>query len=394
MTRRTWLGAVALFGSPPALVVVLIVMGSLWAAATQIAWAASALPYGGDAAALMLACFNAPFSAWLFANFLHLQRDLRDLRLPRQRWLTARSLGFFLTLIVVVPCGLVLSWRAGPLVVVLVALSAVVGMVGALLWTRLASGQHCEHSASAAGRSLALRVALGAPYAPASWQTRLLQLASVCVVLFGAPLLVIAFGRSLSSRTFAVLMHAAEFLGFIGAITLCWIGPLSRAVTLFNPARGGLTELALLPGLGTNAQRRRQLYRVVIGPPAIALTLLWWVAMAAAWLERAPDAAYIKLVVAFLVIPLFTLPIFLSQIAQAQAQTGRGRWVALSGMLTPLCGLTPMIWNLPLHAFAVVPSLLHWLGIGFAMLLLFLGGLSFLSLRNLAQRPHPFVDVS
>jgi hypothetical protein len=63
-------------------------------------------------------------------------------------------------------------------------------------------------------------------------------------------------------------------------------------------------------------------------------------------------------------------------------------------MLTPLCGLTPMIWNLPLHAFAVVPSLLHWLGIGFAMLLLFLGGLSFLSLRNLAQRPHPFVDVS
>jgi hypothetical protein len=390
MTRWGWAGAVAICASPQVLVMLLL-MFSIWAGTAEIIAAIDAVSYHGEVPALMLAGFNAPFAAWMFANFLNLGADLRELRTPQRRQLLIGALGFFLALMVVAPAALALSWHLVLRDVVVVVLGTVAGMTGAALWTVRARGRAAD-SGWVPNRSRELRVALGPPYAPTTWRARLLQFALLFAVLFGPALLVIAFGRSLSSGSFAAWMHAAEFLGVAVAIALCWIWPLSRTVALFNPLRGASTELALLPGLGNDRPGLGRLFLIAVWPPAVALVLLFVIAIGAAWLERPPSATYVKLAVEFSLVPLGTLPLFLGEIAQPRARGGR-LWLLIL-MLSPVYSVNSMIWNGSWQAFAALPQL-RWGGIaGVLMILIFIIGMSLLLLQKIRQRPHPFVDVS
>ncbi|HEX3983413.1 MAG TPA: hypothetical protein VHX12_06935, partial [Acidisoma sp.] len=284
-----WAGACATIGSSQSLIAMVVMLG-LWAGIAEIVSAANALHYHDEIAAITLTCVNAPFAGLLFANFLRLRYDLRELHTPQRRQLLAGSLTFFLVITVVAPCALALSWRLTLLDVLLVMLGPLTGAVGAALWTlhsrtRVAEPEVSPDRAIPArlfrripSHDRAIRLALGPPYAPASWRWRLAQFALVFMVLFAPSLLVIAFGRSLNSRDFAAMMHACEFLSFGAAIALCWLWPLSRALALFNPERGASTELALLPGLG-GRQSLWRICRLAVGLPALALAVLLLMAL-------------------------------------------------------------------------------------------------------------------
>ncbi len=134
----------------------------------------------------------------------------------------------------------------------------------------------------------------------------------------GAPLLVLLYEASLQPRAFPYVLHATEFVGFLAAIGLCWVWPLSRLVAIFNPERGALTELALLPGFGSGRQQLRRLYLVALGLPFAGLILLLISALVLVTLQHLRNGVYLQLTLEFLFIPLITLPILIGQHYQAE----------------------------------------------------------------------------
>jgi hypothetical protein len=288
MIRAFRASAVALCATPHLLIVMILMFG-LWAAAAEIHSALIAGSQGGQFVAVMLSIFTVPFSCWLFAKFLQLAHDLRELCMPKRWQLVAGALSFVLGLMWVIPCALLplAHWTAQDLLLAATGMPA--GLAGALLW-RVFGRQTPSRAAGFASPRQALRIVLGPPYAPVSWRMRVIQVALVFAVFAMPPVLVGVFGAALSRRNFAALVHAAELLGFLAAIGLCWIWPLSRAVALFSPSRGALNELALLPGMGEGRQRLWQLLRAAIGVPAVGMVTLLIVALGVAWREDLPGA--------------------------------------------------------------------------------------------------------
>jgi hypothetical protein len=197
-------------------------------------------------------------------------------------------------------------------------------------------------------------------------------------------------------RFLRVAFHASELVGLLAAMALCWTYPLKRVLALLDPKRGALTELAVLPGLGNGTRQRRQLYLVTLSLPTAALVGLLIVAVSAAWLENLPSSVYWSLAMQFAVFPLLTLPMLLSQLARRTEMTGI--FAPTAFLLGQAWTLTPTIWTWPmgwpplwsLHGPGifglVVAALLAWLLVLVGQIIYFL--------RELALRPHPFVDVS
>jgi hypothetical protein len=401
LTRRTWLLASAICGTPT-LLVPLLMMLALWGSAAEVYSVAIQAPHPGAYAAGMMVAVNLTFSGWLFVNFLKLSHDLREWRIPGYRRLLGAALTFILGFTVVAPCGFALSLDGGTYDALAVGLGACAGMVAALLWRMQSEAVGAHHArwpaetiprgkvARASTVWQALRTALGSPYAPVSWRRRALQLALLCCVLAGAPALVIVFGTSLGSRAFSTLLKVSEIAGLLGALVLCWIWPLSRAVALFNPKRGALTELAFLPGLGDGTQLRRRLYLAVMSFPAGSLTALLIIAESAAWIEQMPGDVYGKLALEFALIPLITAPALLGLMAQGRAMSG---WSFAPLLISQVVGLTPLIWMSSSQVLLSAPFL--WLGIAIVVFLLILTiGTSMYLLRKIAKRPHPFAEIS
>jgi hypothetical protein len=218
----------------------------------------------------------------------------------------------------------------------------------------------------------------------------LTQLGLLCGALLLAPVLVGVFGGSLSAPNFAILLHVAEFLSFIVAIVLCWIWPLSRVVILFNPERGGLSELALLPGLGDRDLRLRHVCRVVMSLPVAGLLTLLVMAFAVARLAHVAADAYVKLALEFLLIPMVTVPVLLAQIAQRKSQAV---WSVVFFMAAQTATLTVLLWTLSWNMYDL--QTLRWLIIAFVLVCLTVVVFTSLhSLRRISQRPHLFMDVS
>jgi hypothetical protein len=392
MMRWLWAGATALCGAPRVLVAILV-MFCLWGAVGEIVTAATTLTHRGEFAAVMMCSFNMPFAGVLFANFLHLARDLRELRLPHRRPLLAAAMAFGVVLMVLAPSLLAWSWHTGLVDVLLVAAAAIAGAALGWLGTlrgRARSQGRVRKMAGMIGRSQVLRVVLGPPYAPTSWLVRLTQIGVLSAALLIAPVLVGVFGGSLSEPNFAILLHVAELLSFLVAIGLCWIWPLSRMVILFNPERGGLSELALLPGLGERDLRLRQLGRVVMTLPLAGLLVLLLVALGVARMAQVADDVYIKLALEFLLIPVVTLPLLLGQIAHRGAT---GVWSVGFFMATQIIALTVLFWTLSSKILAI-PTL-RWLIVGFVLVTVTIVLITSLhSLRRISQRPHLFMDLS
>jgi len=377
-------------------------MLGMWGGFAEIyATVMRASDYLGEFGALAFVAVNVLISGWLFFNLLRLAQDLKRLRLPDHRHLLIAALAFIVTLTFVAPCALVLSLHGGTRDLVVVGMGSCVGIAAALLWryrgvltltrTRgLAQTPGRIEPARSLHAGQALRTALGAPYAPASWRRRSLEFAFVCAVLAGPPLLVMVFGSSMSYRSFSLVLHVSELLSLLAAIALCWVWPLSRALMLFDPKRGALAELALLPGLGDGRQQRRRLYLTTLSVPTAALVGLLIFALSAVWLQGLSNSVYVKLALQFAVFPLFTLAIILGQMVHTRA--GWKPWSVAILTVSPLSTFSGLIWNWSSDMLTV--KSLRWMSIAVLLLVIVLVGQITYLLRKLALRPHPFVDVS
>jgi hypothetical protein len=334
---------------------------------------------------------------------LALLQDLEELRIPQLRQLFAAALIFILAAVFVAPCALVwlLGGSAGD--VFRVAIGSIVGTVGALLWrsgSRARRAPGARLSAPAVIASVparrprpwrAVRVALGAPYAPESWKRRVLELAILCAVLAAAPLLVLFFEGSLSPRGFPILLHVAELVSFVIAIGLCWLWPLVRVVTLVTSQSGTLTELALLPGQGTGRQQLRRLCLVALSLPAGALLVLLVLALGLVALEHLPHAFYVKVALEFLLIPLLTLPALAGRLTKPG---GRDAWGGAMVLFSQTWTWLLIFWTTTPQSWQGFPRIFLWVAIAVvAVGLMFLVGMTVRSLRKLLQRPHPYVEV-
>lgn len=392
MTRWLRSSAVAVCATQHALIAIILTFG-LWAAAAELYSALIGQSHRAEFLALMLSIFTVPFSCWLFINFLQLAHDLHELCVPRRRQLLAGALSFVLALMWVFPCALLAlgHWAARDLL--LVALGMPVGLALALLW-RVFDRRAAAHAAGLANPRRALRIVLGPPYTPVPWSTRVIQMVLVCAVVAIPPVLVGVFGGVLSRESFAVLMHAAELLGFLGAIGLCWIWPLSQAVALFNPAHGALSELALLPGLGAGRQRLWQLLLALVGVPAVGLGALLIMSLGVVWHEDLPNAIYWKVASEYFLILITSLLFVLGQIARPR--TVGARFLPLL-MFSQIWTYSLPLWMVPWHVLQLFMTLrwLAWLTIAIV-----LSGLVFVvcfathSVREIFRRPHPFVEIS
>jgi hypothetical protein len=164
-------------------------------------------------------------------------------------------------------------------------------------------------------------------------------------------------------------------------------------LAIFNPERGALTELALLPGLGGGRQQTRRLYLVALGVPAGGLVLLLLSALVLVKLQHLPHGVYLKLALEFLLIPLITLPILVGQIAKPSMPAA---WSVAVLMVSQTWAFSPLVWsNLWDMPDSVTVHTFRRLIVGIILAaLIFYTGYSIYSLRKLLRRPHPFVEVS
>jgi hypothetical protein len=313
--------------------------------------------------------------------------------------LLAGALSIVLGLIFVAPCAFVWAVSGSAHDVFMVEMGSVVGTAGALLGRLRSQLRRAPEvrPATAAAPSLparfpqpwrAVRMALGPPYAPASWQLRLGELALLVTILAGPALLVLLLGSSLQPRTRIILIHAAEFIGFVTAFVLCWVWPLTRLVAIFNLQNSAPTELALLPGLGTGRQQLRRMYLVALSIPAGSLLVLFGIALGLVALEHLPTVIYIKLAAQFLVAPLVALAILAGQIAHS-----RPRSTAITILMTfQIWTFSFVVWIDTWHVHDSVAF--RWLTAALVLTVLLLAiGISLYSLRKLLRRPHPFVEM-
>ncbi len=397
-------------GNKPVVLTMLLMAIFTWSAAAEIYWAALQVPHHGETASAVLAGLDVVY-AWLLVFFLlGLLQDLEELRIPQLRPLWTAALVFILALVFVAPCALVWLLGGSAWDVVFMAIASVAGTVGALLWrsgarARQAAGARVNagivtvslpaphphpHPHSQPWR--AVRVALGAPYAPASWIRRVMELALLCAVLAGPPLLVLFFESSLSARGFPILLHIAEFMSFVIAIGLCWLGPLVRVVTLVTSQSGTLTELALLPGQGSGRQQLRRLCLVGLSLPAGALLVLLILALGLVALEHLPRAIYVKVALEFLLIPLLTLPALASRLTKGRAPNA---WAGATVMFSQIWTWLLIFWTSTPENWHGFPRFFLWVAITVvAAGLVFLVGLTVHSLRKLLRRPHPYIEIS
>lgn len=406
MMRWLRFAGAALYGTP-VLAVTLVLMLGAWSSAAEVYTVAIQVPGHGEFAAIVLMGLNVVCSWLLVFNLLGLVHDLQELRLPQHRQLLAIGVSCSVGSVFVAPCAIVWSLHGGARDVLMIGMGSVAGSAGGLLW-RLRSGARSTpvvRISTAAGVPSvpaqlpnpwrAVRVALGPPYAPASWHRRGIELVTGCAVVAAAPLLALLYEGSLQPRAFPYVLHAAQFVGFLSAIGLCWIWPLSRLVGIFNPERGALTELALLPGLGGGRQQLRRLCLVALGVPAVGLMLLLIGALMLVTLRHLPHVAYMQVGAQFLLIPLITLPILVSQIAKP----GRSAtWSVAVLMASQIWTFSILVWSGIWDANVPDSSPLHMIrrlavGLVLAALMTFMG-FSIYSLRKLLKRPHPFVEIS
>lgn len=391
-------------GNKPVVLAMLLMAFFTWSAAAEIYWAAMQAPHHGETATAVLVGLDVVYS-WLLVFFLlALLQDLEELRIPQLRPLWAAALVFILALVFVAPCALVWWLGGAARDVLFMAIGSAAGTLGALLWrsgfrARQAAGARLDAGIVTVSLPAprpqpwrAVRVALGAPYAPASWLRRLIELALLCAVLAGPPLLVLFFESSLSARGFPILLHIAEFMSFVMAIGLCWIGPLVRVVTLVTSQSGALTELALLPGQGTGRQQLLRLCLVGLSLPAGAWLVLLALALALVALEHLPHAVYVKVALEFLMIPLLTLPALASRLTKANAPNA---WAGAMVMFSQIWTWLLIFWTSTPENWHGFPRMFLWVAIALvAAGLMFLVGLTVHSLRKLLRRPHPYIEVS
>jgi hypothetical protein len=379
--------AIAICGRPTALLVLLMTFFT-WCAAAEIYWVALQVPHHGESAAVLIVGLDVVYSWLLVYMLLALLQGLEELRIPQLRPLRAAVLIFMLAFVFVAPCALMWWLGAAAWDVLFMAMGSVAGTAGARLNARTVT---TSVPAQFPKPWRAVRVALGAPYAPESWKRRVSELALLCAALAGAPLLVLFFEGSLSPRGLPILLHVAELVSFVIVIGLCWLWPLVRVVTLVTSQSGTLTELALLPGQGSGRQQLRRLCLVALSLPAGALLVLLVLALGLVALEHPPHAVYVKVALEFLLIPLLTLPALAGRLTKPR---GANAWAGAMVMFSQIWTWMIIFWTTTPESWHGLPRIFLWVAIAvIAAGLIFLIGSTVHSVRKLLQRPHPYMEV-
>jgi hypothetical protein len=205
-------------------------------------------------------------------------------------------------------------------------------------------------------------------------------------------MLVLLYANSLSSRAFSSLFIAAEWVSFAVGIALCWVWPLTRLLGIFNPKGGALSELAMLPGLGSGAQQLRRLYLVALGLPVAGLIVLLVSAVTLVSFQQLSNTVYLKIALEFLLIPLVTLPTLLGQFARPR----KPGWAVTVAIFCQPFTFTLLLWNgiWDDTSHSAVLRAMRWTLAGIVLFgVMVIIGISIYWARKVAQRPHPFMEM-
>ena len=230
----------------------------------------------------------------------------------------------------------------------------------------------------------ALRAWLGAPFAPMTPRSRLLQLGLILGLSLLFPLAMISTRHHGEGVWFGLM----AWVGLFGGMMLA-IGFAPRLHGLRQRASGELAELALLPGWGGAAQARGILLRAVAVPLLATAAAMALMMFAAARMIGTDGAGYAMVVAALLG------AVLTGGVACLLPLSGRALslpWgLAYFALGLPLMAVTTIGIAPGLHAKLLAAGVLPWLFAAWLVMDVVLLGCIGQLWRRLQRRPHPFL---
>ncbi len=293
----------------------------------------------------------------------------------------------------------------------MIAMGSVAGSAGALLWrlrSRVRNAQSARISAAPLLASVpkqlaspwrAVRVALGPPYAPASWQRRGIQLGLLGAVVAGAPIFTLLYERSLRPRALpAFVLHTVRVPAASRLPVGCTRYGRCRACSRFSvPKEARGPSWRCYRGWVVADGKLRRLCLVALGVltrrPAPVADECAVAGQAAAGCARHLSETCSG-------IPAHSA----DHTANSRRADCKSRYEAYYWSRSTLhgpprhapshswCGRTFGIWTYPPQAWGHTLRLIE-MGLVLTALMVLIG-FSIPPLRKLLQRPHPFVEIS
>ena len=318
-------------------------------------------------------------------SFSRFRSDAREIRLPDYGGVLQRSHAWLLGLVLVLP--ILLFWLLIPegRYWICLTLIAPLGLQSSTLLRRFRSYGPSRRAASVSSirsSSQAIRMFIGRPYAPLSIRSRAFAGRALCVVFWSVPL-----GFTLNS---AALTWSEVYLSLTAVIGWMWfVYSLGQFVRGREASYG---ELALLPGLGSLAARRRGLYWGVLAPPLLSLSCLIGIGLLAAHLAGYSAEHLLRtgfgcaVLLMYCALGILAL-LFTKRTVSAKFALLLPSFAQIVVAPTLLRVLTSHTWSL--HSaldrlvfasqllFTVIPLCLIWIYV-----------------RGLAKRPHPFLETA
>jgi hypothetical protein len=314
-------------------------------------------------------------------SLVRFRASASEIRLPDSAGVLQRSHAWLLGLTLVVP--ILLFWRLIPegRYWICLTLLAPLGVQVATLSSPFHSGGPSRLDVGGPLRAAAIRSSsqvismfIGRAYAPLSVGSRAFTVRVLYVVLWSVPL-----GLLFNSLA---LVWTEVYVALTAVATWMWfLQSLGRFVR-DRPA--SYAELALLPGLGSAAARRRGLYWAVLAPPLLSVASLIGIGLLAAYL--ADHSAGYALLLLYCAVGILQL-LFMKRTVPV-------RVAMLLPSFVPLTIAPTLVGGLPIDAWSAHSPLAR---VFFAALLLFTViplCLLWIYAYGLARSPHPFLEIT
>jgi hypothetical protein len=227
-----------------------------------------------------------------------------------------------------------------------------------------------------------IRMFIGRAYTPLSVGSRAFTVRVLCVVLWSVPLGLLFNSVALVwTEVYVALTAVAAWMWFLQSL-----GQFARD----RPA--SYAELALLPGLGSAAARRRGLYRAVLAPPLLSLASLIGIGLLAAYLADHSAEHLLRRGFGYAVLLMYCAVGILQLLFMKR--TVPVRVAMLLPSFVPLIIAPTLVGGLPIDAWSVHSPLARV----FSAALLLFAVIPFCLLwiygYGLARSPHPFLEIS
>lgn len=308
-----------------------------------------------------------------------------EIRLPDYGGVLQRSHAWLLGLTLVLP--ILLFWFLIPegRYWICLTLIAPLGLQSSTLLRRFRSYGPSRRVAgvrSIGSSSRAIRMFIGPAYVPLSIRSRAFTVRALCVVLWSVPL-----GLMLNSTA---LTWSEVYLSLTAVVSWTWF--LNSLGQFVRNRAASYGELALLPGLGNVTARRRGLYWAVLAPPLLSLLCLIGIGLLAASIAGHSADHLLRTGIGCAVLLMYCALGILQLLFTRRTVTARVAMLLPS--IAPLVIAPTLVRVLPSHAWSLHSTLERLL---FASLLLFTAiplCLTWICVRGLAKRPHPFLETA